>query len=273
MTFETVETSKQFGRPFELYRFQYGPDAADCYKYTNRVKGFQDFLPIPISRDGISTHGKSESKNLNVRLPKSTDLAKLFLPYPTTMPVEVTIWQCHEEDPDEQALVVWVGRTLSNAYQGNEIILTCESTLISLKRQGLRRHWQIGCPYLLYGPQCKANRSEFTVRAEVMSIVDNVPQFEAGWNGPFPIEKFRGGMVYWQSDLGNEYRTIRAVGPSFIRFNGPVRGIEVGMEVEMILGCNHQRSTDCVSVFHNGPNYGGQPWIPLQNPSKHANFW
>ena len=271
MTFENAETSKQFGQPFELYRFQYGPGAADCYKYTNRVQGFEDFLAIPIRRESIATNGKPESKNLQIRLPKNTDLARLFLPYPTTMPVEVTIWAGHEGQDDQ--MVVWVGKTLSNAYEKNEIIITCESTLISLKRQALRRHWQIGCPYLLYGPQCKVNRGDFTRRVEVQSIVNGVPQFLAGWNGPFPIEKFRGGMVHWQSDLGNEYRTIRAVGETFIRFSGLIRGLEAGDEVDMILGCNHQRSHDCYEIFNNAQNYGGQPWIPLSNPSKHANFW
>lgn len=270
MSFESVETSKERGRPYELYRFQYGPSEIDSYKYTNSVTDIGDFKAIPINRDSYKTTGKAERDQQNITMPVTTDLAKLLLPYPTPIPVEITIWQGHHGEPEQ--MVVWVGRILSNAYKGNEIALTCESTLISLKRQGLRRRYQLGCPFVLYGPDCKVDRAAFTRDAEIIDIQNGVPQFNAGWNGTFPIAKFVGGVLRWQSTHGVEYRSIRAATAGSVTFNGALRDLEIGMIVQLILGCNH-RMADCRDVFDNILNFGGQPWIPLQNPTKHSNFW
>lgn len=273
MSFNSIEQSKERGRPYEKYEFQYGPTGTDAYRYINGVKDVDAFKAVPIKRESYRTSGKSERDQLNISLPATTDLANLILPYPPPYSISVKIWQGHYGDNND--MVVWVGRVLSNAFSDPLVTLTCESTLISLKRRGNRRRWQIACPLLLYskGPaQCKADREDFTVTTTVVAIEDDVPIFEFGWNGPWPVAQFKYGMMRWVSSHGVEYRTIRQANEDRIRFNGMLRGLEIGTEVELSLGCNH-RMQDCRDVFDNIQNYGGDPWIPLQNPVKHANFW
>jgi len=273
MSFNGIETSKERGRPYEKYQFQYGVSSDESYKYINGAKDVDDFIAAPISREVYKTSGKVERDQLNIRLPASSNLAKMILPYPPPYPISVTIWQGHYGDNND--MVVWVGRVLSNAFVEPEVTLTCESTLIQLKRRGNKRRWQVGCPLLLYSQgdsQCNVNRDDFTVTATVVDIQNGVPVFNANWFDPFPRGKFINGMIRWVSEQGVEYRTIRDVTETRVVFNGLMRGLETGMEVELILGCNHKQ-TDCKDLFDNILNYGGDPWIPLQNPVKHPNFW
>jgi len=277
MTFLDIETSKDLGAPYELYEFVYGPRPEDSYKYANteeEVPGFPDFVPTPIRRDAYKTSGKAERDQMNITLPTESSIAQMILPYPPPYEVYVTIWAGHFEGG--LPMVVWMGRVLSNAFsEAGDVVLTCESLLISLKRLGVRRRWQIGCPLVLYSKgvgQCNAEREDFTVEAEVLAVIDGVPVFANGWNQPFQKDQFKTGMLRWESPYGIEYRSIRQVQDDRVVFIGQLRGIEPGQTVELILGCN-RRMTDCEEVFDNIKNFGGQPWIPLTNPVRHHNFW
>jgi len=274
MTYIEAEQSKERAVPYELYTFTFGPNPENVYRYTNAVEAIDDYEPIPIQRDQYKTTGKAERDQMNIRVPISAGIAQMILPYPPPHEVSVEIRQGHFDQGD--AMVVWVGRLLSNAYEdGGAVVLTCESTLISLKRQGVRRRWQVGCPLLLYSEgvgQCNANRDDFTVEAVVVDFEDSMPVFNPGWNGPWPIKQFITGMLQWTSQYGTEYRSIRQTTETKVIFNGPLRGVEIGMTVKLILGCNH-RQKDCREVFDNILNYGGDPWMPLQNPVRNPNFW
>ena len=278
MTFIETETSKDKGEPYELYSFAYGPNPEDAYKYCNTVDtppGQTGFTPIPIQRDAYKTSGKAERDTLNIRVPIESAIAQMILPYPPPYEVQVTIWAGHFDAG--APMVIWSGRILSNAFDSEGlVVLTCESTLVSLRRMGVRRRWQIGCPLVLYSQgtgQCNVDREEFKVEREVLSVdLDGNPVFAAGWNQPFQKDQFKTGMIKWQSQYGTEYRTIRAVWDDKIVFNGQLRGMEAGMIVTMYLGCNRRRA-DCDDVFDNIKNYGGDDWMPLTNPVKHPNFW
>lgn len=279
--FEDLEISQDSGKPFELYLFIYGPNPTDYYAYTNAVReipmaiptiGNVTFTPIPIGREKYASNGKVDQQNMNIRVPVTADLSALFLDFPPTQPVGVIIYQGHFGMTDEAYPAVWNGRVLSSSRERNEQVLTCSSAITSMKRVGMRRNYQYGCPFVLYGNQCKANRAAATYPAVVAEVGRNTMSFIAGWNGTMPLEKFLGGMIHWTSDLGEEYRQITKQEGPLLYFAGPVRGVEVGDNINVILGCNH-KTDDCKNLHNNILNYGGQPWIPLKNPIKYQDFW
>lgn len=151
MSFDTYERDPQRGRPVELYRFVYGDNAASKYHYTNAEQDIRfqgvDFVAIPIDRAEYQATGKPDQENMEISVPLSVDLANLFLSYPPTQPVAVTVWQGHIGDPDNEFLVAWVGLAQSAAREGNEAVITCTSSIVSLKRPALRRNYQYACPH------------------------------------------------------------------------------------------------------------------------------
>lgn len=278
MSYSVYEGSSELGAPVELYEFVCGTTDEATYRYTNLDRDFVangvTWEAIPISRGTYKSSGKTERASLDIAMPLSAGIAEMFTAFPPTQVIGVTIWSGHLTDPDQQFRVVWVGRLMSNTKGETELTLTCESTLLSLKRQGLRRTYSYGCPYVLYDARtCRADQSAATVNTTVVAIEGSVVTFEPGWAGATALSKYAGGMVRWMGPTGYEYRTIvSSTDDDGFYITTPLRGMEVGTAVEVILGCDHTVA-DCRNLHNNVKNYGGQPWIPIKNPVRYHPFW
>ncbi|MGQ4828481.1 hypothetical protein, partial [Enterococcus faecalis] len=79
---------------------------------------------------------------------------------------------------------------LSSSREDNETVFACEPTSSSLRRPGLWRNYQIGCPYVLYGAGCFANKAAATRSTTVASMTASTVTLASGWNGPHAAGKF-----------------------------------------------------------------------------------
>lgn len=276
MSFEAHEESRSTGQPIDLYYFRYG-DTADAYfAYTNAEEvvtfGGVAYQPTPIKRDSVKASGTLDKTQMQVNTPQNTDLAELFRLYPPSQVVTLIIRQGHMDDTDGEFLVTWTGRVLGCKRQGNEAIYTCEPISTSLKRPGLRRNYQYGCPHVLYGPQCKADKTSATISRTVLSKSGSYITLQSDWETDPRKLKYLSGLVEWTTlDGRREVRTIRKLKGTFneqLLLSGVTTGLISGMSVDVILGCNHMAGLDddCIALHDNIQNYGGQPWIPLENP-------
>lgn len=269
MTFSAIETSRQKGEPVTLYLFAYSETGRFAYTDAEQPIDYDGitYEPIPIMRDGIASSGTLDKSALAIRMPRDVELSELFRVYPPSQVVTLVIRQGHLSDkPEPEFLVVWSGRVLSAGREGDECVVSGEPVSSSLRRAGLRRHYQLGCPHVLYGPQCRADRAASSVTATVASIAGTAITLSAGWNGAFSAVKFTQGLVEWQNASGGtERRKILSVSGNTLLLGGLPRDLEAGETVTALLGCNHQMS-DCADLFNNIHNFGGCPWIPTVNP-------
>lgn len=286
MGFENFEESRTKREVITLYSFL-NVDGLD-YQYTDAEQPVEHidfenpFIPVPVRHGAISSSGTLDKAALEIRMPRTVELAEAFRVYPPGSVISVIIRQFHRDDPDEEVLAVWTGRVLSGAWEGDEIKFNCEPVSTSLRRSGLRRHYQIGCPHALYSAQCAAVKASATtpdiavesVSGSVVTLPENwIP---AEWDAPRQdAAKFIGGMMVWQHDSGGGLvetkRTILRItnGVEVLLAGVPV-GVEPGTNVQMVLGCNHQ-TTDCQQIHDNIKNYGGQKFIPTKNPFGFSN--
>lgn len=277
MSFEIYEESRDKGAPIDLYFFKYGDTPNAYYAYTDHdeevtVDGVV-YSPSPLMRGSVIASGTLDKASLEVRTFGDSDVAELFRIYPPAQVVTLIIRQGHVGDPDAQYLVVWTGRILSCGWEGGEAKLQGEPISTSMKRSGLRRHYQYGCPHVLYGSQCRANILNATVQRTVIAVQNSSLTLDDGWVDPATVNNYIGGMVAWAGGANREFRTILRVRDfRFVDLAGSPRGIVAGMTVDVILGCNRQM-THCANLHNNIHNYGGQPWIPTKNPIKLNNFW
>ena len=278
--FQTQEASRTLGEPVDLYLFTYGPGASDYYGYTDAETAItlgtglsaRTYTPTAISRDAIKSSGTLDKSALTVSTAGGNVIAELFRVYPPVQVVTLVIYQGHIGDPDSEFLVIWSGRVLSCKRLHSEAELTCEPIATSMKRSGLRRHYQYGCPHALYQGDasggCRALKAPATRATTVSAISGARITLPTGWNGAFDKTKFRGGLAEWSGAGGAaEKRTILQVNVATneITLSGGVRNLAVAGALNVILGCNHQMD-DC-QVLHNVINdFGGQPWIPTKNP-------
>lgn len=280
MTYNEYETSRTKGIPVSLVLFVWGDDPNAYNAYTDADEAItihEPFIdqevtyePIPISRGSIISSGKLDKAELQINIPRDTDFATRILVYPPSQVITCVIRQGHVDDENKEFLVVWRGRVLSNSRQGNEVALTGEPVSTSMRRAGLRRRWQYGCPHVLYGQgsgQCNADKEAATVTATVEEIDKSSVILTEGWPGEGQADKYLGGIIEWVNSEGNtEIRGIlRVEGPRRFLIAGPPRGMEPSQSVKVVLGCNHQMS-DCAALHNNIANFGGCPWIPLENP-------
>lgn len=275
MSFADFEASRELGDPIQLFKFVYGPGPTDYYAYTDStteqtIDGVT-YAPVPIERGNIDTNGTLDKTAIKINTDIGTELAEIFRVYPPAYVVSLIIRQGHIGDPDSEFLVIWAGRIVAAQREGGEAVLSGEPISTSLRRPGLRRHYQYGCPHQLYGPQCRADKASKTVSATVASVAGATVTLDSGWEGAFVPAKFLGGLFEWVNDEGlTDRRTILRITGDTLSLSGIAKDVDPADSVDVILGCNHKAYAedggDCKPLHDNILNYGGDRWIPVKNP-------
>lgn len=276
MSFNARETSRTLGSPISLYFFRYGDAPDSYYAYTNAEQpvthnfdpevGEVTFAPIPIDRGPITSSGSLDKATLEIRTPQDSLLSKVFRLHPPSQVVVLTIFNGH--DGDTEFKVGWGGRVLDCQLAGNEATFTCEPISTSLKRPGLRWNWQYGCPHVLYGEDCKADKEAATIIASVTSVAGALVTLPTTWAPADMKAKYIGGLAEWVNNEGRtEIRTIiRMADSTTLILSGFALGLLPGSSISLSFGCNHIWNEDCTNLHNNVKNFGGDPFIPTNNP-------
>lgn len=297
MTFASTETSRASGRPITLFYFRYGSDENSYVAYTDAetevmaegsVAGVDvTYTPIPIGRDSVTASGTLDKATIEIRMPRDIALTDQFLVYPPSVVVSLVIRQAHvdvlelDSPPILEAPAIWVGRVVGMSFEGSEAKFICEPIATSMRRNGLRRVFQNGCPLALYGDECRADKPAATVDIEILDVETTKIIMPDGWFGSADVTKYLGGPVQWTTDEGNtEIRTILSITDGKdLSVNGFVRGLAYPGTVSVSFGCNRSQD-DCLNLHiesgssppnSNIHNYGGQDWIPFENPVSFKN--
>lgn len=273
MTFEAKETSRTLGNPVDLFLFRYGTLPTSYYAYTNALQPVTHhdpaydmdivYEPVAIMRDSIKSSGTLDKSTMRITAQRDISMGELFRVYPPSSVVALTIRQGHLDDGEY--LVAWAGRLLSYERQGDDAVMSAEPISTSMRRTGLRKHYQIGCPHKLYGPACRAVQASFTLPAVVATITGYNVTLTPGWTG-ITQTRYRQGEFRWVTDDGETQvrQILRVPFNDQMALSGSLARLTVGADVQISLGCAHTLE-DC-ALFANQPNYGGCRWIPIKNP-------
>lgn len=281
MAAEDFEESRDEGQPVELYYFRFGSDVSAFYAYNDGETEIEHagvtYEPHPLKRGKVTSQQSLDKSELKVRTTLASPLAELFRIGPPTSVVTVVIRRGHLGDVDNEFLAVFVGKVSQCKREGREAELTCVPASSSIKRSGLRRHYQLTCPHVLYDQDdgsCKASMAAGTIEPVVVSAVAYTSvTLPAAWFGSLDHKKFVGGMIVWAGANGTERRTILRTSSDglTLTLNAATTGLLPAAEIAVVLGCNHQTS-DCEDLHDNILNYGGMPYIPSDNPVKSNPF-
>lgn len=270
MTVNQYEQSRSRGQPVNLYLFTYGQLPNAYYGYTDAEQPITHdskiYRPIPIDRDKLTSSGTLDKSAFKIRLPKGLAISELFRVYPPSQVVTMVLRQGHISDVLPEYLVAWSGRVVSGSVKGNETEFTCEPIATSMRRSGLRRNYQYGCPHALYGNQCRAVKGTAKVISSVVSAASYKVTLPNSWFAPFAEANFIGGLAEWTNNVSGEkeIRTILKISGTTIDLGGIVRGLTAGDSIDLFKGCS--RTMAGCNTHNNINNFGGQPWIPTKNP-------
>jgi hypothetical protein len=270
MTFETYEQGRYSGSPVETYLFTYGLGATEYYGYTDAERGFtlggKTYRARPISRDSISTSGgRTERQDIKIMMSGKEEFLDMFQIYPPDQPISVVISSGHHEDGTADFNAVFHGKVINVLTKSDgQAEVLCRPLWTAANQAGLRRHYQIGCPHVLYGSHCKASETAVTTTAAAFPASNKVT-LASGWEGAYTTSKFRGGWLEWVVGANTYRRTILRLSGNTLTLSGPALDLSVGHSMRVVIGCN-RKMDDCTDIHNNINNYGGQPWIPLKNP-------
>lgn len=261
MTYQAFETSAHAGNPVELYEFVQG---AQVWRYTSRgadvVALGQTWAASAIVRDEIEQTSELNRAGIELRFARNHAFAAQFVGYAADVVTTVTIYRGHGGDPDAEFAAYWKGRVAAAKADGGEIMLECESVFTSLRRPGLRARFQRSCRHALYAAACTLDPEDFAVAGLVTAVSGAVVEVDAaalqasGW--------YLGGML---RGPGGDLRLVAGHAGAQLTLSRPIEGLAVGHAVQIYPGCDRSLAT-CEGKFDNLDNYGGMPWIPIENP-------
>lgn len=251
------------GRAFESGEF--GPFAFTDAEYPITRAGIT-YQPWPIKHDDINSTGSLDQSELSVSMAMGSGIEDAFIGFPPSQVINLTIFQGQMDDVPTLVdyPAIWLGRVNAPQWSDNEITFSCLPVSSSIRRPGLRRNYQIGCPHVLYGPQCRADRKAASRNVTVASFDRNVVTLSAA---VADHQNFRGGLAEWTTAAGSrEVRTIIATSTTTVTLRGSLRGLQNGASLTIRFGCDHTLGVRGCALHENFFNYGGQPMIPLDNP-------
>lgn len=260
MSYSAVESSQLSGNPIEFYRFTIGTrnwyycSGDEAQEYLTNV-----YTPITIGRRNIRIDQEITKAQLEIEMPASTEVAAEFIPGAPNQVVNLRIYRKHRTDAE--VILFWSGRVINVAFEDLKATVQCEPIFTFMRQPGLKIIATKECQHNVYDIGCQAIEADFQVTGTISAILaSDVVQVAAaashvdGWWVAGTLKKFSG-----------ESRTIRAHSSTTITLLAPMVGLKVGDLVFLSAGCDHLKTT-CISKFNNVPNFGGQPWLPEDNP-------
>ena len=269
MTYETYELSADQGAPVRLYEFRRGQI---YYRYTSAGRDITwdaktwETVEGGIADGGISASGVSEQDRLTVNAPWSLPVVELFRGTPPSDPVSLKVRRLHLDDPDQEAVIVWVGLITERATQKEGLAqLKCESMLYLLQKGGLRLLYGRGCTHFLYDDGCRVNKASFAVAATVTALTGTTVSATA--ISAYADGHFSGGFIEWDLDMlgTKERRPVEDHAGGVLTLLGLTDGMTVAMDIVVYPGCALDIGT-CETKFNNLLNFGGFPHMPNKDP-------
>lgn len=222
------------------------------------------YSPWPCRHDSISVSMTEDRRDLNITIAAGSGMDVIYTGYPPAAPLNVIIRRTHNfgEADRSECPVVWQGQVIGIEFnEASEVEMVAQPRNATTSRPGLRRNYQIGCPHLLYGPDCRASRSAASTDVVVASVTAD------GFTLQNPVNpaNYRGGMVAYGARTAS-ILSISSSDEKTVSIGGGMLGIKAGDTVTLTYGCDHSMS-DCLNLHHNINNFGGCPFIPMENPS------
>lgn len=273
MSYEQKDNSVQDGEPVEFYKFS---SPLGTFRYTSDnqpgVCNGELYLVLPggMERTSIETGSVVDTiMTMDFTFRATDDLAQLYCYSITPEQLVVEVRRAHRgDDWNTEWEMEWTGIGLDVSGSGPTISIKTGS-VIQAKLNGniAAIYYQRMCNHMLFDERCKVDREDWTVTTTITKVqrqlitVDN-DQSADGELKTGEIEHMRTG----------EKRSIYDNVGNIVTIGYPFGDAQEGDEVKLTFGCDHKRLGHCKNRFNNVVNFGGFPFIPVENPFQDLNF-
>lgn len=201
----------------------------------------------------------------------------LFLPFPPSVKVSLTIRETSFADPTDDLTTRFVGRVGAVQDDGEKLVAEVESFGSIFKRQGLRMMIQPDCNHHLFDVNCGVKRTNYELNTAIVAVSGQSaypPILQITTPGsPVADNYYAGGLLEYGTGADYQVRTIlkneTLSGLLYLTLNLPLIGAVNGESIRVVKGCDGKIGT-CQSVYNNLANFGGFPAVPQRNPALEA---
>ena len=245
-------------RHVEVYEFQRGPRFLRVTSGDRPVEisGVPYQAAPGLKRGRLAQSGSEAANELGIDVPRAFPLLDWLVPFIPTEPIQVRLLRVRVSDGQTRRL--WSGRLADVKKSTSTVNLRCANLLASMSTNGLRRCWQTGCPFALYGLDCGVDQEDHRVNTTLTDSTGYV--VTAAAFGTYDDGWFAGGFLRWSDGLNTEHRfVVSHTGTDLTLLTPAPPG--AGLAVAAFPGCGHSIEI-CDEKFNNAENYGGQHTMP-----------
>lgn len=260
--FSTMEISEQDGSTVLLIEFVSG---GTTHRFCNQDKLVNlsgvDYYPATIVNSERNQTAERVQNDMKFSVPR---YSPIVTPYIQKLPMILTSVTVKQVQWDgiaalSNAVYFWTGDVMSVSWDESEATISCQNTIGSMNKVGLRRKYQSTCSHFVYRGECGLNLATWSTTYACTAAAGDVLTLPSM---PANIADYIAGIVSWQG----QFRMIIEAdfGAKTIRLLTPFDGFEGVENIDIALGCDHTM-TVCDTRFGNLDNFGGFPFIPNEN--------
>lgn len=260
-TYQEYEASAALGQPIELYDI-YNSDGTHWRYHTGAIGDVitylgNDYESGIVERSEIIIGSDfTEDNTITLNFTKGDVFAAQFINSPIDSRVFLMAYRQHEGN----YVTIYRGYLVLVSFDDKGIpSAKFESIMNSTQRMGHRRRCSRLCNYALYEGGCGLNQESYKVTGTITNISGNIitaSEFSTkadGW--------FVGGKIV----VGTAWRLIIAHSTNTVTVSRAFNEAEINDNFIAYAGCDHTPTT-CKSKFNNKLNFGGNEFLPLDNP-------
>lgn len=246
MTYDAMEESTNSGSPIELYAFTKG---ASSWNYTSSDVAYSGYSAVSIRRSDINQDNEDNGGGIEVTLPASDAIAKLWTGSVSCDPLWLTITRLHRVDAS--TVTIFIGRCINVKIGDVEATLSFQSLKQSWRRKIPTQIASPTCRHMLYSTgKCGLTKSAYSSTVSVSAISGNTVTISTGLAS--------GAYIGGEISYGSERRMIigQLGSGNILLLFSPLPGISVGSTVTVAWGCDRSFTT-CNTRFSNTDRFGG----------------
>ncbi len=254
---------KETRLPVELYHIW--NNSGTHWRYTSGDSNIEyeseTYLPRPIQRGSLEYNEEISSTKVSLQI---NYISEPVIQYLANNPVEimwVQILKLFRDSSPFSASSLFMGTIKNVSFKGVAANVECTGFEQFLTKGIPRFRYQPSCNYFLYDDFCTIDKTNFQLDTDVTTI-DSTGLIIT--NSDFALEDDNFYSLGYL-EFGNHKRMIIYHTGNTIKIRYPISELVATDSITVFAGCNKTPET-CRDKFDNILNFGGHPYVPIDNP-------
>jgi uncharacterized phage protein (TIGR02218 family) len=279
MSYNGEESSRKSGSPVELYDINLG---SDSWHFTSSEDTITmdaiDYEPMPVHRESFPIGREENKPETPITLPASHPFVRKFIQLVPSEIASVSLRRYHRFDLTTEVISLFTGYVTGVKFSDDGLTATIGVApfTANMSRPVPRYVYSGLCNHVLGDRWCNADgtvdlATDSSPGGKAFKYVGNLSAFTTptritvdGVSSTYPDNFFQSGRVV--TAAGDTRLITHQIGNSCYLYVPLFEGAAlIGNNVTLFAGCDHTVPT-CKDKFGNVINFGGFPFVPLNNP-------